>query len=70
MKIKEVTYQNRNDFYAILECEHCQAEQELKSGYDDDYYHNKVLPAIECKSCSQPRNPAPQPTNISTEEEK
>ena len=54
MKIKKITYQHRNDFHALLECEHCQHVQELKTGYDDAYYHQKVLPAMECKSCGKP----------------
>ncbi len=56
MKIQKITFENRNDFCAILECEHCQATQELKSGYNDAYYHNSVLPAIKCKTCGKDRH--------------
>ena len=55
MKIKKITWQNRNDFYAILECEHCNNEQELKSGYSDSYYYDKVLPSITCVKCRKDR---------------
>ncbi len=32
MVIKEITWQNRRDFEAILECEHCKSTEVLKSG--------------------------------------
>lgn len=54
-KIEKVTWQHRFDFSAILECEHCGHKQELKSGYDDEYYHSKVLPSITCESCKKDR---------------
>lgn len=53
MKIKKITSQHRRDFTATLECEHCRHEQDLKGGYDDSFYHNNVIPAIECKSCGK-----------------
>ena len=56
MKIKEITWQHRFDFYAILECEHCQHEQNLKTGYNDVYYHTKVLPSITCEECKKDRS--------------
>jgi len=28
------------NFSAILVCEHCNSQQELKSGYDDAHYHD------------------------------
>ena len=52
MKIKEITWQHRNDFEAILKCEHCGNEQELTAGYDDSFYHNKVIPNISCNECN------------------
>ena len=53
MKIKQMLSQNRRDFSAILVCEHCQAEEKLTTGYDDHFYHTKVIPAMVCKSCNQ-----------------
>jgi len=55
MKIKKITWQRRYDFNAILECEHCSNEQELKTGYNDAYYHAKVLPSITCSKCKKNR---------------
>ncbi len=61
MKIQCITSRHRNDFRAILTCEHCAHEQMLNTGYDDDYYHNQVLPAIKCGKCGHPRVKAPTP---------
>jgi hypothetical protein len=55
MKILTILSQNRNDFTAILECEHCANTQKLMTGYDDDFYHNKVLPSITCQLCKKDR---------------
>jgi len=35
MKIKNITSEHRNDFCAIMECEHCGSTQKLSSGYHD-----------------------------------
>lgn len=67
MKILEITSQHRNDFHAILECEHCGHKQKLGSGYNDRYYHNHVLPAIKCNSCDKPRTSVVTSTHQSTE---
>jgi len=50
MKIKTIESQNRRDFWAIYECEHCGAT-EKGSGYDDAFYHQNVIPQMKCKSC-------------------
>jgi hypothetical protein len=55
VKIKEITSQHRNDFRAIMECEHCGGIQKLTTGYDDSYYHDKVIPAMTCQSCGKDR---------------
>lgn len=55
MKLIEITWQHRNDFKGILECEHCSATQDLKTGYDDDNYHRNVIPAIKCVACGKRR---------------
>ena len=55
MQIQKITSQYRNDFSAILECEHCEATQPLDSGYSDWNYYNNVLPAITCQSCGKNR---------------
>ena len=53
MKIKEVTYQNRRDFYAIYECEFCSHETKEQSGYDDSNFHNNVIPNMVCCKCNK-----------------
>ena len=55
MKIKKIESQNRRDFWAIYECEHCGAT-ERSSGYDDAYYHQNVIPNKECKKCGKKAN--------------
>lgn len=56
MKIEKITSMYRNDFSAVLSCEHCGSTQELTTGYNDAYYHNEVLPhAIYCKACGKNR---------------
>jgi len=52
MKIKEIVSQNRRDFTAIFECEHCNATKKA-SGYDDGYFHNEVIPAMKCDGCGK-----------------
>ena len=55
MRIKKITSQSRRDFYAIYECEHCGNTQE-GSGYDDSYFHVKVIPSLVCKKCGKTAN--------------
>ena len=52
MNIKNITSQTRRDFYADYECEHC-GSVENKSGYDDSYFHQNVIPEMECSSCGK-----------------
>jgi ribosomal protein L37AE/L43A len=52
MKIKTITSQNRRDFRAIYECEHCGVTIE-GTGYDDDYFHQTVIPSMVCKKCGK-----------------
>ena len=56
MKIREILSQHRNDFTAELECEHCERIQMLKTGYDDFYYHNHVIPSMHCRACGKNRS--------------
>lgn len=56
MKLIEVLWQNRNDFNGVLECEFCGEFQSLESGYHDDKFHFKVIPAIQCISCNRRTN--------------
>lgn len=52
MKIKKILSQNRRDFTAIYECDHC--GHEVKgSGYDDWNFHENVIPKMKCKECGK-----------------
>ena len=51
MKIKKITSRNRRDFNADLVCEKCGAVEENVSCYDDSYFHENVIPKMECKEC-------------------
>lgn len=72
MKIKQITSRHRNDFSAVMVCEHCGAEEKLTTGYHDAYYHEHVIPGMHCRSCGlnrqggaypTPQPPAQQPTD-------
>ena len=52
MRIKEITSQNRRDFTALYECEHCGATKQGR-GYDDTNFHQNVIPAMACQSCGE-----------------
>ena len=52
MRIREILYQHRRDFKAVYECEGCGSIGEGK-GYDDDYFHNEVIPDMRCTVCGK-----------------
>ena len=52
MKIKQITNQNRRDFTAVYECEHC-GHTESSYGYDDAHFHRNVIPAMKCEKCGK-----------------
>ena len=52
MKIKEITSQNRRDFHAVYECEHC-GHTHKSYGYDDSNFHITVIPSMKCPSCGK-----------------
>ena len=52
MRIKEILSQNRRDFHAIYECEHCGNIVE-ETGYDDANFHNTVIPKMVCLKCNK-----------------
>lgn len=52
MKIKVIVSQYRRDFRAVYECEHCGDTQE-GYGYDDENFHQNVIPKMECKKCGK-----------------
>jgi predicted RNA-binding Zn-ribbon protein involved in translation (DUF1610 family) len=55
MKIKKIESQSRRDFHAIYECEHC-GHTKRGSGYDDDNFHQNVIPKMKCPQCGKVAN--------------
>ena len=52
MRIKSIKSQYRRDMQLELECEHC-GDIILDNGYDDDYFHNEVIPKMVCNVCGK-----------------
>lgn len=52
MKIKSILSQYRRDFYADYECEGC-GHLKRGIGYDDENFHNFVIPNMKCPSCDK-----------------
>jgi hypothetical protein len=52
MHIIEFLNQTRRDFRALFECEHCKYIVTL-NGYDDGYFHQKVIPEMKCEKCGK-----------------
>lgn len=58
MKLIEKIKQSRRDFQGEYECQGC-GNVETDSGYesyDDDYFHDFVIPAKTCSKCSESTN--------------
>lgn len=55
MKITKILSQHRNDFTAMVACEHCGHTAKLTNGYDDDHYHTRVMPVMICSGCGKNR---------------
>ena len=53
MKIKAFIWQANNDFAAHMECEFCGRVERLTTGYNDNYYHTKVIPRMACPACKK-----------------
>lgn len=52
MRIKNIIYQNRRDFKAEYECEHC-GNIIIEWGYDDRNFHQNVIPNMLCDKCGK-----------------
>lgn len=52
MKIKKYLSFNRRDFSAIYVCQFC-GHEKTHHGYDDDYFHQNVIPCMECPVCKK-----------------
>ena len=44
---------NRRDFYADFECEFCGNVHTKVKCYDDSYFHQQVIPKMECNKCGK-----------------
>ena len=53
MRIKYILDQHRRDFRADYECEHCGYIEKNKSGYDDNNFHENVIPKMKCHQCGK-----------------
>ena len=53
MKIQNILSTSGNDFTAKMVCEHCGTTAVLRDGYHDPFYHNHVIPCINCPVCDQ-----------------
>ena len=53
MHIKKIASQHRRDFRADYECEHCGYVRRNQWGYDDDYFHDNVVPTMLCPECGE-----------------
>lgn len=52
MNVERVTWRHRNDFSAVMRCEHCNHTQEDRGMYADDFYIEQVIPARHyCGAC-------------------
>ena len=55
MKIDHIISELGNDFMALMQCEYCGHTQKLSSGYHDNFYHTRVIPAMTCQKCGKNR---------------
>lgn len=55
MEVTSIKPTSSRDLYGKMKCEHCQTEVDLRGGYDDGHWWNKVLPAYHCKACGKNR---------------
>ncbi len=52
MRILKMISRNRRDFRAIFVCDDC-GHQVEKAGYDDTFFHTKVIPSWLCPECNK-----------------
>ncbi len=56
MELIEKKDQFRRDFTGIYECESCGERETRIRCYDDDYFHDKVMPNEKCRICGKSTN--------------
>lgn len=65
MKIEQILWQRRNDYTAVMVCEHCGHKQRDCAGYMDAFYHERVIPGMVCNACGRDRAGNEKPTSVS-----
>lgn len=60
MRIVKIIGQHRRDGRAIFECGHC-GHQQPGYFYDDKYFHENVIPTMQCPKCNKDRDPEYRP---------
>lgn len=61
MKIFKINSQSTTAFLADLICEYCGNVKINVLGYDDDFFHEKIMPIMKCEKCgSKTRNKGKQ----------
>lgn len=60
MRIVKIISQRRRDGHAIFECGHCDHRQPGYF-YDDKYFHENVIPTMECPKCHKSLDPEYRP---------
>jgi C4-type Zn-finger protein len=55
MKLIEKISQSRRDFQGKYECQGCGhiEEEKGKYSYDDNYFHDNVIPKMKCAKCGK-----------------
>ena len=64
MKIIKIVSQSRRDMEVDMQCESCNHIEGRVYVYDDDNFHENVIPAMKCKNCGEtsPKNYRPLKT--------
>ena len=64
MKIIKIVSQSRRDMWVDMQCESCNHIEKEVYAYDDDNFHQNVIPTMECKNCGKtsPENYKPLET--------
>lgn len=55
MNVTSLKPTSGRDLYGKMACEHCGTVEDLRGGYDDGHWWDKVLPAFHCGSCGKNR---------------
>lgn len=53
MEILKISSRYRRDFRANMICKYCGHIERNVNGYDDDYFHQNVIPNMVCVKCGK-----------------